>query len=124
MNLTADKTDKYQCKIINLNHYRTPVRTTLRNQITSGKRDVIPHFRPVCSQKASSVSTIYLSNERQVSEIIDKLKGGENVIIQFTAADVNEQQRMIDCISGACYMLHCTISSINSNIFYVSTAWD
>lgn len=56
-------------------------------------------------------------NYDDVQKLIDRLKTGEQVIVNFANVDGVSFYRMIDFLSGAVYALNGTIQKITANIF-------
>lgn len=72
------------------------------------------------STKERETVTVFiygLNNYDEVRRIIDEVKAGKIVVVNFESADRNEAIRALDFVSGAVYALEGSLQKVGDNVF-------
>jgi len=66
-----------------------------------------------------SIDVVKINNQNEVQNVIERVKYGEKLIVNFSELDDEEIVRCLDFLSGAVYVLEKSIKKIESYIFLV-----
>lgn len=91
--------------------YRKPRQTKSRSTSSSGNKVVSMNGR------SNELIVIKPQDFNEAQTVTDFLKDGKPIVINMEGIDINDAQRIIDFIGGACYALDGTLGPVSNNIF-------
>ena len=76
--------------------------------------------KPVTVSTSTSLDIIKVTNQVEVQKVVDKLKNGEQVIVNMSGLSSNDLTRSLDFLTGAVYALNRSMQKVDEAIFIIS----
>lgn len=92
----------------------------LTEKVEEKKEEVIKEEKPVTVSTSTSLDIIKVTNQVEVQKVVDKLKNGEQVIVNMSGLSSNDLTRSLDFLTGAVYALNRSMQKVDEAIFIIS----
>ncbi|MBU3102875.1 cell division protein SepF [Clostridium gasigenes] len=92
-----------------------PVETMIQSQSTKGNKVVNIH-----SAATAKVMVTKPTNYDDAREISEAIKGRKIVVVNATGLETKVAQRLVDFISGSCYVLGAQLQEIEQRVYLLS----
>ena len=76
--------------------------------------------KPVTVSTSTSLDILKVTNQVEVQKVVDKLKNGEQVIVNMSGLSPNDLTRSLDFLTGAVYALNRSMQKVDEAIFIIS----
>lgn len=93
----------------------------LTEKVEDKKEEIIEEeVKPVTVSTSTSLDIIKVTNQVEVQRVVDKLKNGEQVIVNMSGLSASDLTRSLDFLTGAVYALNRSMQKVDEAIFIIS----